>query len=62
MSAIYENYGDWYDTGPGSESFKRQINEHDKIIFDNSDFIRDLIFEPKKKEKVIEIPEELFEI
>ena len=62
----YTDYGDWYDTGPGSESFKRQINEDDKIILDNSDFIRDLIFgrkkREKKREKVIDLPEELFEI
>lgn len=64
MSAQYESYGDWYDNGPGSESFKRQINEHDKIIFDNSDFIRDLIFgrKERKRKKVIDLPEELFKI
>ncbi len=27
MSNNYENYGDWYDNGPGSESFKRKLYE-----------------------------------
>ena len=62
----YNDYWDWYDNGPGSESFKRKIREGDKIITDNSDFIRDLIFgrkeKEKKREKVIDLPEELFEI
>ena len=58
----YNDYWDWYDNGPGSESFKRKIRESDKILIDNSDFIRDLIFGRKKKEKVIDLPEELFEI
>ena len=58
----YTDYSDWYDNGPGSEAFKRKIRESDKILIDNSDFIRDLIFGRKKKEKVIDLPEELFEI
>lgn len=58
----YTDYSDWYDNGPGSESFKRKIREEDKILIDNSDFIRDLIFGRKEKEKVIDLPEELFEI
>jgi hypothetical protein len=48
----YTDYSDWYDNGPGRED--------DKILIDNSDFIRDLIF--GRKEKVIDLPEELFEI
>ena len=63
MSTQYESYGDWYDNGPGSEAWKRKLRElDDRTISDNSDFIRDLIFGPKKKDKVIDLPEELFEV
>jgi hypothetical protein len=66
MSKHNDDYWDWYDNGPGSESFKRKIRENDKLLLDNSDFIRDLIFgrkkREKKREKVIDLPEELFEI
>jgi len=27
MSNYYDSYGDWYDNGPGSESFERQLRE-----------------------------------
>jgi len=59
----YTDYWDWYDNGPGSELYKRERKIREgKILIDNSDFIRDLIFGWKKTEKVIDLPEELFEI
>jgi hypothetical protein len=26
MAPYYRNYGDWFDNGPGSESWKREMN------------------------------------
>lgn len=40
----YESYGEWYDEGPGSEKFKRELKKSLKY----SDFIKQ--WEDKKKE------------
>lgn len=59
----YSDYWDWYDNGPGSESYKRKIREEsNKTLVQNADFIRSLLYPEKKKEKVIDLPKELFEI
>jgi hypothetical protein len=50
----YKNYDDWYDNGPGSESFKREIRKSSNDFWKNkrivigSDFVG---FVDVKKEK-----------
>ena len=34
----YESYGDWYDNGPGSENFKRQIRQSNLEFLKKSPF------------------------
>ena len=34
----YESYEDWYDNGPGSENFKRQIRQSELEFAKNSTF------------------------
>ena len=63
----YESYGDWYDNGPGSESFKRTLHDEKKI-----DKMVEMVFKAllkksdekvkKKKTKNEILPDELFEV
>jgi len=67
MSSYNANdYWDWYDNGPGSENWKRELRQDSKALKENMEFIRSMIFDAvekeEKKEKVIDLPEELFEI
>ena len=69
----YNSYGEWFDNGPGSESFKRSLQsftQSGNACFDGLDLnILEAIYkilieksEEKPKKDIIELPEELFEI
>jgi len=71
MAKEYDNYGDWYDNGPGSERFKRElVGSFQKIEFPN---LPGFPFYNEKQPRVFwtlqekqvkkeYLPEELFEI
>lgn len=46
MSNEYESYGDWYDKGPGSESFKREIAKSELEF--NKNRLAPMTIPPKK--------------
>lgn len=45
MSSDYSSYGDWYDNGPGSERWKRELAEDLKMPAWKTQFIKELIGE-----------------
>ena len=49
MSNEYNSYEDWYDNGPGSESFKREIMQS-KLEF-NKNRLSPMTIPPKKIKK-----------
>ena len=61
----YNSYGDWYDSGPGSESFKRSLYDEKTIL---SIFVFKALLKKsdekvkKKKTKNEILSDDLFEI
>ncbi len=58
----YDSYADWYDNGPGSEAFKREVRGSNLKHFPNLPGFPFYKEEKQWPEIKIKLEEELFEI